>query len=196
MERCPWAGDEPELSYHDREWGLPLHGDRALFELLTLEGAQAGLSWRTILLKRDAYREAFDGFDIQKVAAYRPAKLARLLQNEGIVRNRLKVHAAVKNAQAVLAVQREGDGEGAFDRLIWSFVGGTPVQNTWTDRRQVPASTAQSDAMSKALKARGFTFVGSTICYAFMQAAGLVNDHLVSCPLHAAVQRRGAERCA
>jgi DNA-3-methyladenine glycosylase I len=165
-------------AYHDDEWGVPLHGDRALFEFLILEGAQAGLSWSTILRKRPAYRQAFNSFDPRKVADYGEEKFAALLGDEGIVRNRLKVRAAARNAGAFLQVQSEF---GSFDEYIWRFVDGRPVKNRWTDLREVPARTAQSDAMSKDLKKRGFTFVGSTICYAFMQATGMVNDHLVSC---------------
>lgn len=170
------------LAYHDEEWGAPLHDDRALFELLILEGAQAGLSWSTILNKREAYRKAFDRFDPRQVARYDERKVAALLENGGIVRNRLKVAAAVKNAQALLAVQKEF---GSFDAYIWRFVDGKPVQGRRRRKEDVPARTEQSDAMSKDLKGRGFTFVGSTICYAFMQATGMVNDHLVTCPRYA-----------
>lgn len=166
------------MTYHDEEWGVPLHDDRALFEFLILEGAQAGLSWVTILKKRAAYREAFDHFEAEKIARYKEARLNKLLENAGIVRNRLKVHGAVQNARAFLAVQKEF---GSFDAYIWQFTGGRPIQNAWTSHKQVPATTAVSDAMSKDLKKRGFTFVGTTICYAFMQATGMVNDHLVSC---------------
>jgi DNA-3-methyladenine glycosylase I len=176
--RCAWARDELSIAYHDAEWGVPLHDDRALFELLILEGAQAGLSWITILKKRPAYREAFDRFDAHKVARYDEAKIAALLANEGIVRNRLKIHAAVQNAQAFQAVQKEF---GSFDRYVWQFTGGEPLVNRWRGTDQLPARTAQSDAMSKDLVKRGFKFVGSTICYAFMQATGMVNDHLVDC---------------
>ena len=179
-QRCAWARGDQYIAYHDEEWGVPLHDDRALFELLILEGAQAGLSWSTILNKRDGYRKAFDGFDARKVARYGERKVAALLQDAGIVRNRLKVNAAVTNAKAFLAVQKEF---GTFDAYIWSFVGGRAVQNSWLDK--VPARSPQSDAMSKDLKKRGFTFVGTTICYAFMQATGMVNDHLVSCYRHA-----------
>jgi DNA-3-methyladenine glycosylase I len=191
--RCPWPTTELYLAYHDREWGVPLHDDRRLFEFLVLDGAQAGLSWLTILNKRENYRRAFDGFDAGKVARYGARKTAALLADPGIVRNRLKITSAICNARAVLAVRREF---GSFDRYIWQFVGGRPVVNAWRTIQQVPARTPASDAMSRELKARGFTFVGSTICYAFMQAAGLVNDHLVSCPRHAAcaklAQARGA----
>jgi len=168
-------------AYHDQEWGVPLHDDRALFEFLILEGAQAGLSWSTILKKRPAYRAAFDRFHPRKVARYDEAKLAVLLATPAIVRNRLKIRSAVQNAQALLAVQKEF---GSFDAYIWQFVGGQPIQNRWSRMQEVPARTPQSDAMSKDLRKRGFTFVGSTICYAFMQATGMVNDHLVSCFRH------------
>ncbi len=177
-QRCTWARDELSILYHDTEWGVPLHEDRGLFELLILEGAQAGLSWITILKKRAAYRAAFDGFDARKVAGYDEARIARLLADDGIVRNRLKIRAAVQNAQLFLAVQKEFD---TFDRYIWQFVGGCPRQNRLRRQEQLPARTEHSDAMSKDLAKRGFKFVGSTICYAFMQATGMVNDHLVSC---------------
>jgi len=170
------------MTYHDEEWGVPLHDDRGLFELLILEGAQAGLSWSTILNKREAYRRAFDRFDARKVARYDERKVAALLENTGIVRNRLKVAATVKNAQAFLAVQKEF---GSFDAYIWRFVEGRPRQNHLRRKEDVPARTTDSDAVSKDLKGRGFTFVGSTICYAFMQATGMVNDHLVTCPRYA-----------
>jgi len=176
--RCQWARDALSIDYHDREWGVPLHDDRALFEFLILEGAQAGLSWSTILKKRPAYRAAFHRFDPRKVARYNEANIAALLANPGIVRNRLKVAAAVRNARAFLAVQKEF---GSFDRYVWQFVGGQPRQNRWRRPGDVPARTAESDAMSKDLVKRGFTFVGSTICYAFMQAVGMVNDHAVAC---------------
>ena len=176
--RCTWASDPLSIAYHDNEWGVPIHGDRLLFEFLILEGAQAGLSWITILKKRAAYRKAFDRFDPRKVAKYDDAKIAALLLNDGIVRNRLKVRAAVKNAQAFLAVQKEFD---SFDRYVWHFVGGSPLQNRRRRHQDMPARTEQSDVMSKDLAKRGFTFVGSTICYAFMQATGMVNDHLVDC---------------
>ncbi len=179
ITRCAWAaGDAFLIAYHDHEWGVPLHDDRALFEFLVLEGAQAGLSWLTILKKRPAYRVAFDQFDPQTVARYSEVKIAELLANAAIVRNRLKIRSAVQNAQAFLAVQ---DEFGSFDTYIWQFVNGRPLVNDWTGMEYVPARTAQSDAMSKDLIKRGFTFVGSTICYAFMQAVGLVNDHLVDC---------------
>jgi DNA-3-methyladenine glycosylase I len=178
VQRCPWAGDEVMIAYHDQEWGVPLHDDRALFEFLVLEGAQAGLSWSTILKKRPAYRTAFDGFDPRKVARYDDQKIEALLANPGIVRNRLKIKSAVRNAVAFLEVQREF---GSFDEYIWQFVGGRPLRNRWRLLGDIPARTPQSDAMSKDLLKRGFTFVGSTICYAHMQATGMVNDHLVSC---------------
>lgn len=178
--RCTWASGANELntSYHDLEWGVPVHDDRLLFEFLILEGAQAGLSWSTILKKRPAYRQAFRRFDPRKVARYGEEEIAALLANEGIVRNKLKVHAAVRNAKALLAVQKEF---GSFDNYVWRFVNGKPVRNRWRRHQDVPARTAQSDALSKDLLRRGFTFVGSTICYAFMQATGMVNDHLVDC---------------
>jgi DNA-3-methyladenine glycosylase I len=176
--RCGWARNELAIAYHDREWGVPVHHYRALFEFLILEGAQAGLSWDTILRKRDRYREAFDGFDPAKVARYNARKIERLLSDEGIVRHRGKIEAAVGNAKAFLAVQREF---GSFDAYIWRFVGGAPVLNRRTSLRDVPARTPASDAMSNDLKKRGLRFVGSTTCYAFMQAVGLVNDHLVGC---------------
>jgi DNA-3-methyladenine glycosylase I len=183
-QRCTWARDDLSIAYHDDEWGVPLHDDRGLFEFLILEGAQAGLSWSTILKKRPAYRAAFDRFDPRKVARYDETRLAKLLENEGIVRNRLKVHAAVRNAKAFLDVQKEF---GTFDAYIWQFVGGRPLQNRWKRLEDLPARTEQSDAMSKDLQKHGFTFVGSTICYAFMQATGMVNDHLVSCFKYKAV---------
>ena len=184
--RCAWAGSDPlYIAYHDQEWGVPLHDDQRLFEMLILEGAQAGLSWITILRKRDAYRQAFDNFDPRKVARYRPPRIERLLSNDGIVRNRLKVEGAVRSAAAFLEVQREF---GTFDAFIWRFVGGRPLQNARRSMKDVPATTPESDAMSKDLKKRGFTFVGSTICYAFMQATGMVNDHVVDCFRYRAVQ--------
>ncbi len=177
-QRCDWAKAEPNITYHDTEWGIPHHDDRALFELLILEGAQAGLSWTTILNKRAGYRRAFDNFDARRVARYDARKLQQLLANPEIVRNRLKIAAAVQNAKAFLAVQEE---LGSFDAYIWRFVDGQPMQNAWHALRDAPTRTAESDAMSKDLAKRGFKFVGSTICYAFMQAAGMVNDHLVTC---------------
>ncbi len=177
--RCPWAGDDPLYhAYHDEEWGLPLHDDRALFELLNLEGAQAGLSWITILRKRPAYRRAFAGFDAKKVARFDRRRIETLLRDPGIVRNRLKVEGTVKNARAFLEVVAE---HGSFDRYLWDFVGGKPIKNRWQTMKELPAETAESRTLSKDLRKRGFTFVGPTICYAFMQAAGLVNDHLVGC---------------
>src|ERR1043166_4472455 len=182
MPRCPWANTELYIEYHDREWGVPLHDDRRLFEFLILEGAQAGLSWITILKKRENYRRAFDGFDVEKVARYGKRDVARLLSDAGIVRNRLKIAAAIQNAKALLAVQEEF---GSFDKYAWSFVDGRTIQNRWRSLSEIPARTAESDAWSKDLKHRGFKFVGSTIIYAHMQATGMVNDHLVSCPRHA-----------
>jgi len=178
--RCPWAGSDPlYLRYHDEEWGVPSHDDRHLFEMLILEGAQAGLSWITILRKRAAYRKAFDRFDPRRIAKYDANKLHALLADPGIVRNRLKIHGTVTNARAFLAVQEEF---GSFDAYLWGFVGGAPKINRPRAMGDVPARTAESDGLSKDLKKRGFTFVGSTICYAFMQAVGMVNDHLVGCP--------------
>jgi DNA-3-methyladenine glycosylase I len=185
--RCTWAGSDPlYLAYHDEEWGVPLHDDQRLFEMLILEGAQAGLSWITILRKREAYRKAFDGFAPRRVARYGPERIARLLANDGIVRNRLKLEGAVRNAKAFLDVQREF---GSFDAYIWQFVGGRPKQNARRAMKEVPASTPESDAMSRDLKKRGFTFVGSTICYAFMQATGMVNDHVVDCFRYRVIER-------
>jgi len=177
--RCSWAESDPLYrEYHDTEWGKPVYDDRKLFEMLTLEGAQAGLSWITILKKRPAYRRAFNDFDPGKVARYDSRKIERLLRNEGIVRNRLKIETAVKNARAFLGVQKE---YGSFSRYIWQFAGGAPIQNAWTSLTQIPVTTPESDLMSKDLKRRGFSFVGSTICYAFMQAVGMVNDHTTTC---------------
>ena len=176
--RCAWAQTELMMRYHDEEWGVPVHDDRTLFEFLILEGAQAGLSWETILNKRENYRAAFDDFDAQRIALYDRRKIAQLLKNPGIVRNRLKIASAVRNAQAMLRVQKEF---GSFDSYLWQFVDGRPRVNSWKTRQRVPASTPQSDAMSKDLKKRGFNFVGSTICYAFMQAVGMVNDHVTQC---------------
>lgn len=176
--RCRWARTSLSIAYHDAEWGVPVHDDRILFEFLTLEGAQAGLSWETILKKREAYREAFVGFDPARVARFTPARVERLLRNPGIVRNRLKIVSAVRNARAVLAVQREF---GSFDAYVWSFVGGAPRVNRWRSLRQLPARTPESDALSRDLVSRDFKFVGSTICYAFMQAVGMVNDHTINC---------------
>jgi DNA-3-methyladenine glycosylase I len=176
--RCGWARTPLGIAYHDREWGVPVHDDRVLFEFLTLEGAQAGLSWETILRKRDAYRAAFADFDPACVARFTPARVERLLQNPGIVRNRLKVESTVNNAQAFLAVQKEF---GSFNRYVWAFVGGAPRVNGWRELKEIPSRTPESDALSRDLLGRGFKFVGSTICYAFMQAVGLVNDHTVDC---------------
>jgi len=176
--RCGWANNVLSIRYHDREWGVPVHDDRTLFEFLILEGAQAGLSWNTILAKRENYRKAFDGFAPGRVAGYGRGKMQRLLRDPGIVRNQLKIRAAVENAKAFLLVQKEF---GSFDRYIWQFVGGQPRVNRRKALRQVPARSPESDTLSKDLKRRGFNFVGSTICYAFMQAVGMVNDHLVDC---------------
>lgn len=177
--RCAWCGTDPlYMDYHDKEWGTPLYDNQKLFEFLILEGAQAGLSWITVLRKRENYRKAFDNFIPEKIARYSDAKKAKLLLNEGIIRNRLKVDSTIKNAQAYLAMQKNGED---FSEFLWSFVGGKPIQNKWTSLSQIPASTPESDAMSKALKQKGFNFVGSTICYAFMQATGMVNDHVLSC---------------
>ena len=176
--RCDWARNEPAIAYHDREWGVPQHDDRVLFEFLVLEGAQAGLSWDTILRKRENYRAALDGFDPKKIVRYDERRLNALMRNEGIVRNRLKIASVVKNAKAFLEVQKEF---GSFDRYVWQFVGGKPRVNARRKLRDVPARTPESDAMSKDLQKHGFTFVGSTICHAFMQAVGMVNDHLVTC---------------
>jgi DNA-3-methyladenine glycosylase I len=177
--RCEWAGTDPlYVAYHDEEWGVPVHDEGTLFEFLILEGAQAGLSWSTILNKREGYRRAFDGFDPQKVAAYDEDRIAELLEDPGIVRNRLKVRSAVQNAQAFLRVQEEF---GNFDAYVWQFVGGRPIQNNWQSLSEIPSETEESRALSKDLKKRGFNFVGPTILYAFMQAVGQVNDHLVHC---------------
>lgn len=186
VQRCPWAGDDPVMrAYHDEEWGVPLHDDRALFEFLCLEGAQAGLSWRTVLNKRMRYREVFHGFDITRVAAMTERELNKVLGDPGIVRNRLKVAATRSNAGAALDVIAEF---GSLNRYLWSFVDGKPLRNHWETAAEIPASTPLSDRMSKDLKRRGFRFVGSTICYAFMQATGMVDDHLVGCFRHRAVR--------
>lgn len=186
-ERCGWVTEDPEyIAYHDEQWGVPLHDDTALFEMLTLEGAQAGLSWLTILRKREAYRRAFAGFDPARVARFTPARIEKLLLDPGIVRNRLKVGSTVANARLFLEVQRE---HGSFDAYLWGFVGGAPVRNAFRSMAEVPARTPVSDALSKDLARRGFKFVGSTICYALMQAVGMVNDHLVSCFRHREVGR-------
>lgn len=190
MERCPWSeGFEQYRQYHDQEWGVPLRDSRELFELLMLEGAQAGLSWSTILKKRDTYRKAFDNFDPARIAKYGPEDEARLMADPGIVRNRLKVNGVIKGAKAYLAMEASGT---RFSDFVWQFVGGETLQNRWTSLSEVPATSAASDAMSRALKKAGFTFVGSTICYSFMQAAGMVNDHLVACPRHKAVKALAA----
>ncbi|MGH9540066.1 MAG: DNA-3-methyladenine glycosylase I [Terriglobales bacterium] len=189
--RCTWASNPLSIRYHDKEWGVPQHDDRVLFEFLLLEGAQAGLSWDTILQKRENYRAAFDGFDAARIARYDRRKTASLLRDAGIVRNRLKIASAVANAKAFLNLQKEF---GSFDRYIWQFTGGKSRVNAWRSIHQVPARTPESDAMSKDLKARGFNFVGSTICYAFMQAVGMVNDHRVECFRYRQVQRAGRRR--
>jgi DNA-3-methyladenine glycosylase I len=189
--RCGWARTPLSISYHDREWGVPVHDERIFFEFLTLEGAQAGLSWETILRKRAAYREAFAHFDPARVARFTPARVERLLQDPGIVRNRLKVESAIGNARAFLRIQREF---GTFDAYIWPFVGGSPMRNRRRSLEDVPARTPESDALSRDLRERGFKFVGSTICYAFMQAVGLVNDHTVDCFRYARVDSPRATR--
>ena len=182
LNHCAWAGDAPAMvAYHDEEWGVPVHDDRLLFEFLVLEGAQAGLSWSTILNKRTGYRKAFAGFDIATVAAFTETDAERLLADAGIVRNRMKIESAIKNARGVLAIQQEF---GSLDAYLWQFVDGKPVQNAWTSMSQIPTKTEASIAMSKALKKRGFNFVGPTICYAFMQAVGMVNDHITDCFRH------------
>ena len=178
VSRCSWPRTDLDIRYHDAEWGVPVHDDRALFELLTLEGAQAGLSWSTILKKRGGYREAFAEFDVDRVARFTPARVERLLRNPEIVRNRLKIESTVTNARAFRRIR---DAEGSFDTYVWRFVGGAPRINRWARHAEIPARTAESDALSADLRRRGFRFVGSTICYAFMQAAGMVNDHLVGC---------------
>ena len=185
IRRCHWAANDWNIPYHDQEWGVPVHNDRVLFEFLILEGAQAGLSWDTILRKRARYREVFDHFDAQRIARYDAKKVRQLLKDPGIVRNRLKIEATISNARAFLAVQKEC---GSFDAYIWQFVGGKPKRNSWTKHQKVPAKSSESDAMSKDLKRRGFRFVGSTICYAFMQAVGMVNDHRTDCFRYHAVK--------
>ena len=185
-ERCPWAKNEFSIPYHDKEWGVPVHDDRLLFEFLILEGAQAGLSWDTILKKREHYRRVYDNFDAKKVAKYEARKIAQLLGDPGIVRNRLKIAASIQNAKVFLEVQKEF---GSFDKYIWQFVGGKPIVNKLRSMKEIQPRTAESDAMSKDLLKRGFKFVGSTICYAFMQAVGMVNDHLVTCPRHKIVAK-------
>jgi len=192
ISRCEWCGRDPlYMAYHDHEWGVPVHDDRRLFEMLILEGAQAGLSWLTILKKREFYRKAFDGFDIEQVAAYEETEVRRLLADPGIVRNRLKIEGAVKNARGVRAIQSEF---GSLASFIWGYVDHAPLQNTWTSLAEVPARTAVSDRMSRDLKKRGFNFVGPTVCYAFMQAVGLVNDHTVGCFRYEAVKRMGEQK--
>jgi len=187
LQRCEWCVSHPlYISYHDEEWGVPEHDDQKLFEKIILDGAQAGLSWLTILKKRDGYRRAFDGFDAEKIARYSDKKIAKLLEDPGIVRNRLKVHASVANARAYLELREE---LGSFDQFLWGFVNGRTIQNRWKSLKELPTRTPESDAMSKALKQRGFKFVGTTICYAFMQAIGIVNDHLVTCFRHREVAK-------
>ena len=194
--RCSWARTPLGIAYHDEEWGVPVHDDRTLFEFLTLEGAQAGLSWETILRKREAYRHAFAGFDPAAVARFKPSRVERLLANPHIIRNRLKIASTVANAKAFLDVEREF---GSYDAYVWRFVGGRPRVNRWRTARQVPARTDQSDALSRDLRRRGFRFVGSTICYAFMQAVGMVNDHTADCfryrALSAVTARRDQREC-
>lgn len=185
QRRCTWARTEPSIAYHDTEWGVPLHDERGLFEFLVLEGAQAGLSWETILKKRDGYREVFDHFDIRAVAGYDGRRVQRLLRNPGIIRNRLKIQAAIANARAALAIQEEF---GSLDAYLWQFVDGRPRVNRWRSLREIPARTAESEAMSRDLLRRGFRFVGPIICYAFMQAVGMVNDHAVDCFRYAEIQ--------
>jgi len=189
--RCPWASHAPSIRYHDEEWGVPTHDDIRLFEFLILEGAQAGLNWDTILKKRDNYRAAFDGFDPKKIARYDRRKIQSLMNDAGIIRNRLKIASAVQNAEAFLEAQ---DEFGSFDAYVWQFAGGSPIVNTWRLAKQVPARTPESDAMSKDLKKRGFSFVGTTICYAFMQAVGMVNDHLTGCFRYAQLAPRPGRR--
>ena len=187
--RCEWAEASPLMrAYHDHEWGVPLYEDRKLFEFLILEGMQAGLSWLTILRKRDHFRRAFDGFDPRKIARYRTTKVRALLKDEGIIRNRLKIEASIANARAFLEVQK---AHGSFQRFMWAFVGGRPITNRWRRLKDLPARTQKSDVMSKALKQLGFRFVGATICYAHMQATGMVNDHVVDCFRHRQVQHKG-----
>jgi DNA-3-methyladenine glycosylase I len=186
VSRCQWCGTDPlYIAYHDEEWAVPVHDDRRLFEFLILEGAQAGLSWLTILKKRENYRKAFHAFDCERIAKYSPRDIARLLDNPGIVRNRLKIESAIKNARGVLEIQQE---YGSFDAFLWRYVGGTPRQNVWKSMAEVPAKTALSDRLSKDLKQHGCNFVGSTICYAFMQAVGMVNDHTTDCFRHGEIR--------
>ncbi len=191
MKRCEWAKTELAIAYHDQEWGVPLHDDRALFEFLILEGAQAGLSWETVLRKRESYRIAFDNFNARAIASYRQRKVNELLANPGIIRNRLKIAAAIQNARAFLAVQKEF---GSFDAYLWRFVGGRPQRNAFRRLKEIPSGTPESDALSKDLSRRGFKFVGSTICHAFMQAVGMVNDHTVGCFRRAEIRSRRSWR--
>jgi DNA-3-methyladenine glycosylase I len=192
MNRCEWANrSEMERSYHDNEWGEPIHDDGSLFEFLVLEGAQAGLSWSTVLGKREGYRKAFDNFDARKISRYSEDDVSRLLTDPGIVRNRLKINAAITNARAFLRVQEQF---GSFDRYIWQFVDGAPVQNSWRKITEIPSSTPGSDAMSRDLKGRGFKFAGTTICYAFMQAVGMVNDHVVGCFRHRELKKKSGHK--
>lgn len=187
QKRCEWVGSDPlYIDYHDNEWGVPLHEDRKIFEMLVLEGAQAGLNWLTVLRKRENYRKAFDNFDPLKVAKYDRKRFQELLATEGIIRNKLKIHSAIQNARAFLKVQKEF---GSFDAYIWQFVGGKPIHNSWKSQSELPAQTAESEDMSKDLKSRGFSFVGPTICYAHMQATGMVNDHVVTCFRYKEVER-------
>lgn len=191
VQRCEWAGEDPlYVNYHDREWGVPVHDDQKLFEFLLLEGAQAGLSWITILRKRENYRQAFDAFDPQSIARYDQAKIDSLLQNPGIIRNKLKIRSAIQNAQAFLRIQEEF---GSFNKYIWGFTNHQPVINSWTQMNQIPASTPLSEAISKDLKKRGFNFVGPTIVYAHMQATGMVNDHVVTCFRYDQINQMGKE---
>jgi len=191
MPRCEWADkNELERSYHDNEWGVPIHDDRTLFEFLVLEGAQAGLSWSTILRKREGYRRAFDNFDARKISRYSGADISRLIANPEIIRNRLKVNAIVTNARAFLQVQEQF---GTFDRYVWQFVHGRPIQNSWEKMTDIPPSSPESEAMAKDLQKRGFKFVGATICYAFMQAVGMVNDHLVGCFRYEELKNKGEQ---
>ena len=190
-QRCAWARTQPNIDYHDREWGVPVHDDRLLFEMLTLEGAQAGLSWETVLKKRSGYRQAFANFEPRRVARFTAARVAKLLLDPGIVRNRLKIESTVQNARAFLAVQKEF---GSFDAYVWRFIGGRPIVNSPRTLRAVPGQSPQSDALSRDLRQRGFRYVGSTICYAFMQAVGLVNDHTHDCFRHADLARRSRRR--
>ncbi len=190
MPICPWATTDLGIPYHDTQWGVPVHDDRTLLEFIILEGAQAGLSWETILKKRERYREVFAGFDAAKLARFTPARVDKLVLDPGIIRHRGKIEAAISSARAAIAIQKEF---GSLDAYLWQFVGGKPIQNSWSAMKQVPAQTPESAAMSKALCKRGFNFVGPTICYAFMQAVGMVNDHLTTCPRHAACAKLAAQ---